>query len=280
MYGGIGVDPAKPRINVFHDVENECLKYEEKFPNRDLRLNPWVQNYDQIKFIYEKREKYKLGKLREKFATGFLTKEEYDENTVFVKEQIKLELDGFKNFKKKFPCRINYLEKISKQEDGKNTNVRDIYINPNKNSSITVLASTDPKNIDIKQRYISTQILQDAKVDINRMMLKIIKLFHEDTRPDVVKEFFKKDGFEEAYVYLGGTDTDSCKLQIIAVAKKDCDLGHDFFAEEIRRLIGTFQQVDNPGHFFRHMYRVRATINSGAGNFEDPDHVIKRLKKF
>jgi len=117
------------------------------------------------------------------------------------------------------------------------SSIKEIYVNPNEESSISVLVTKTCNSFTLNTRHLLSDVLQRAKRDLSNFMLRLQKIFHHDTRSKKLTTFMKAHAIEEIQAELGCTDTDSCKYQITAVAREDAAISHDDFAVEIRRIV-------------------------------------------
>ena len=236
-FGGHSVSSKRPILKIIYDYSEETTKFNDVHGVNNNMKNPWLVNEEHIVSTYQKQYMEEKAVQKEKFDLGIIDKGQYDGAVYIIREKIcKMRDEHIKGVSKLHVRKNVSVDKVIEYYHSNKT-FKDVFHNQSAGSSVKAIISKTPSTIEMMGRAVGSMILQLAKRDISTYLIKVIKLFHKNTRPDDCKEFMNKYKIEECHVYMGATDTDSAKLQIIAVTSKDTDLTADVFAFEVRRLI-------------------------------------------
>ena len=143
--------------------------------------------------------------------------------------------------------------------------------------SIKAVIAQKPKNVEVLQRPVGSLILQLAKIDMSNYITRLIKVFHPKTRSNELREWMEKYGISEFHVYLGGTDTDSAKMPIVAVAERDTDLTADDYAYKIRYFICKYMEdiLDLSDPYFKEydLHKPQSKKELGLFSFDEINQI-------
>ena len=236
-FGGHSVSSNGVRLSVIYDYVQESEKYKKAHPDCTDIDNPWLRSDEQITENYRVKFKAEQDKLITKLNEGKINREQYEDSIMLIKERMASNIRNHKNAVSKTHMRKNVEVKNVVDEMQSAKNYKDIYINQSPTAGIKAIVAHSPKNTTVIGRAIGSMILQLAKRDISNYITRVVRLFHQSTRPKEVDIYLKNNLINEIHVYLCATDTDSAKMQILAVADKDTKLNADSFSLNIRKLI-------------------------------------------
>ena len=237
-FGGHGCSSKRPLIRLIYNYREEAVNFTKLNADIDHMNNPWLLNENHIKQVYNEQFKEEKAKLYEKLEMDLINTDQYNDAKELLKEKLVQRRDDHTTRVSKMHVRRKKVDVKDVVDEYMNSNsFKDIYYNNSKDSSIKAIVSVNQKSVEFNGRAISSMILQYAKQWISIPLTRIIKLFHHTTKPPDVDSFMKKYEIEEIHVYLGATDTDSAKLQIVAVANRKTSLTSKVYAVQLRRLI-------------------------------------------
>ena len=153
-----------------------------------------------------------------------------DENTILSKKKVFATV-----FKVDQINQYGYAMTKSLPKDGiRNIKLKEV-VTINAKNSISGYILEDSMRLDSNTRFIGSKVLAYAKIFIAEFVHEVIKVFHELTIKQHVKERLTNNKIEEVVVMMTLTDTDSASFQFFTICDVKCELKQ----EEIDELILT-----------------------------------------
>ena len=238
-YGALGCNPKNPKIVIVHDYEKEAADFSKKYPKEKDSFNRWIVGTKQIRACYQAKYDAKKNSLKEQLGMGIITEAEYKTAKEMHHRALISKCHEHEKFVKSgHNERITDVKKtVDNIEKFRSAGIKEVYVNPNKDSSMSVLLTKSCRDYSLGTRHVLTDVLQRAKRDISYFMLRLRMVFHPDTRALGLVTYMNKHKMEEIQLELGATDTDSCKYHVTALSHRDSRIPHDQFADDIRAIV-------------------------------------------